>query len=98
MTNRPEEQVALVEAYAKEQGLFRIAGAPDPIFSDTLSLDLAAVVPSLAGPKRPQDRINLPDVKKNFLDGLGAAPKTAGIKMNGAGATIQDGSFVITAI
>src|ERR1019366_3342526 len=73
LTNRPPEQVALVEAYAKEQGLFRIAGAPDPVFTDTLSLDLAAVVPSLAGPKRPQDRINLPDVKKNFLDGLGAA-------------------------
>jgi aconitate hydratase len=98
LTNRSPEQVALVEAYAKEQGLFRIAGAPDPVFTDTLSLDLAAVVPSLAGPKRPQDRINLPDVKKNFLDGLGAAPKTADIKMNGANSTIQDGSVVIAAI
>ncbi len=49
-------------------------------------------------PKRPQDRINLPDVKKNFLDGLGAAPKTAAIQMNGTGATIQDGSVVIAAI
>src|SRR5579871_1170737 len=98
LTNRSPEQVALVEAYAKEQGLFRIAGAPDPVFTDTLSLDLAAVVPSLAGPKRPQDRINLPDVKKNFLDGLGATPKTADIKMNGTGATIQDGSVVIAAI
>src|SRR5437667_1976240 len=56
MTNRPEELVALVEAYAREQGLFRIPGAPDPVFSDTLQLDLATVVPSLAGPKRPQDR------------------------------------------
>ena len=98
LTNRRPEQVALVEAYAKEQGLFRIAGAPDPVFTDTLSLDLATVVPSLAGPKRPQDRINLPDVKKNFLDGLGSAPKTADIKMNGTGATIQDGSVVIAAI
>src|ERR1700676_5227192 len=98
LTNRPPEQVALVEAYAKEQGLFRIAGAPDPVFTDTLSLDLAAVVPSMAGPKRPQDRINLPDVKKNFLDGLGSAPKIAAIKMNGEGATIQDGSVVIAAI
>src|SRR6478672_9565977 len=98
LTNRPQEQIDLVEAYAKEQGLFRIAGAPEPVYSDTLSLDLAAVVPSLAGPKRPQDRINLPDVKKNFLDGLGAAPKTAAIKMNGTGATIQDGSVVIAAI
>ncbi len=98
LTNRPQEQIDLVEAYAREQGLFRIAGAPEPVYSDTLSLDLAAVVPSLAGPKRPQDRINLPDVKKNFLDGLGAAPKTADINMNGAGATIQDGSVVIAAI
>ncbi len=54
-------------------------GAPDPVFSDTLELDLATVVPSLAGPKRPQDRINLPDVKQNFLTGLGATPKTAEI-------------------
>jgi aconitate hydratase len=98
LTNRPEEQVALVEAYAREQGLFRVAGAPDPVFSDTLSLDLATVVPSLAGPKRPQDRINLPDVKKNFLDALGAAPKTAEIGTNGSTATIHDGSVVIAAI
>jgi len=98
MTNRPEEQIALVEAYAKEQGLFRVAGAPEPVFNDTISLDLATVVTSLAGPKRPQDRINLPDVKKNFLDGLGAAPKTAVIGANGARATIQDGSVVIAAI
>ena len=98
LTNRPPELIALVEAYAKEQGLFRTAGAPDPEFTDTLGLDLSSVVPSLAGPKRPQDRINLPDVKKNFLDVLGAAPKTAAITMNGANATIQDGSVVIAAI
>ena len=98
MTNRPEEQIALVETYAKEQGLFRVAGAPEPVFNDTISLDLATVVPSLAGPKRPQDRINLPDVKKNFLDALGAPPKTAVIGANGTRATIQDGSVVIAAI
>jgi aconitate hydratase len=98
MTNRSEEHIALVEAYAKEQGLFRVAGAPEPVFNDTISLDLGTVVPSLAGPKRPQDRINLPDVKKNFLDGLGAAPKTAVIGANGTRATIQDGSVVIAAI
>jgi aconitate hydratase A / 2-methylisocitrate dehydratase len=98
MTNRHEEHIALVEAYAKEQGLFRVAGAPEPVFNDTISLDLGTVVPSLAGPKRPQDRINLPDVKKNFLDGLGAAPKTAVIGANGTRATIQDGSVVIAAI
>ncbi len=90
MTNRAPEQIELVEAYAREQGLFRIDGAPDPVYSDTLSLDLKTVVPSMAGPKRPQDRINLPDVKKNFLDSLGAAPKTNGI--------VQDGSVVIAAI
>ncbi len=84
MTNRPPEQIALVEAYAKEQGLFRVDGAPEPVYSDTLALDLAQVVPSLAGPKRPQDRINLPDVKQNFLTGLGAAPKTAEIGTNGS--------------
>jgi aconitate hydratase len=98
MTNRPAEQIALVEAYAKEQGLFRTAGAPDPVFSDTLSLDLSTVVPSLAGPKRPQDRINLPDVKENFLSGLTAAPKTAEIGSNGTRATLHDGSVVIAAI
>jgi aconitate hydratase A / 2-methylisocitrate dehydratase len=98
MTNRPPELVELVEAYAKEQGLFRVDGAPEPLYSDTLTLDLATVVPSLAGPKRPQDRINLPDVKQNFLTTLGAVPKTAQIGTNGATATIQDGSVVIAAI
>jgi aconitate hydratase len=100
MTNRPAEQIELVETYAKEQGLFRVKGAPDPVFTDTISLDLSTVVPSLAGPKRPQDRINLPDVKKNFLDGLGAPPKTVQINVpgNGAKAAIQDGSVVIAAI
>ena len=90
MTNRAPEQIELVEAYAREQGLFRLDGAPEPVYTDTLSLELSTVVPSLAGPKRPQDRINLPDVKKNFLDSLGAAPKTNGI--------VQDGSVVIAAI
>src|ERR1700682_3996571 len=83
LTNRPQEQIDLVEAYAKEQGLFRVAGAPEPVYSDTLSLDLSTVVPSLAGPKRPQDRINLPDVKANFLASLGAPPKTNGIVQDG---------------
>jgi aconitate hydratase len=95
MTNRPADQIALVEAYAKEQGLFRTAQTPDPVFNDTLQLDLSTVVPSLAGPKRPQDRINLPDVKQNFLSGLGAAPKSAQVASNG---TIQDGAVVIAAI
>ncbi len=95
MTNRPADLIQLVEAYAKEQGLFRVNGAPDPVFNDTLSLDLSTVVPSLAGPKRPQDRINLPDVKQNFLTTLGAAPKSAQIASNGK---IHDGAVVIAAI
>jgi aconitate hydratase len=90
MTNRPPDRIALVEAYAKEQGLFRVDGAPDPVYSETIELDLDSVVPSLAGPKRPQDRINLPEVKKNFLESLGAPPK----RLNGVG----DGSVVIAAI
>jgi aconitate hydratase len=90
LSNRPPELIELVEAYAREQGLFRLDGAPEPVYNDTLSLDLSTVVPSLAGPKRPQDRINLPDVKKNFLDFLGSAPKKSG--------EVSDGSVVIAAI
>src|SRR6202451_4682782 len=98
MTNRPAHQIALVEAYAKEQGLFRIEGAPEPVYSDTISLDLSTVVPSLAGPKRPQDRINLPDVKQNFLAGLTGEIKSAELGTNGARTTIHDGSVVVAAI
>jgi aconitate hydratase len=98
LTNRPPELIALVEAYAKEQGLFLTENSPDPEYSDTLELDLGTVVPSLAGPKRPQDRIDLPDVKKNFLATLNAAPRTAEIRTNGSKSTIQDGSVVIAAI
>ncbi|MBI2685305.1 MAG: aconitate hydratase AcnA [Acidobacteria bacterium] len=90
LSNRSEEQIALVAAYAKEQGLFLEKGAPDPVYNDTLELDLSTVVPSLAGPKRPQDRINLPDVKANFLSTLGAEPKGEGV--------VKDGSVVIAAI
>jgi aconitate hydratase len=98
LTNRPPELVALVETYSKAQGLFLAENSPEPDYSDTLELDLSEVVPSLAGPKRPQDRINLPDVKKNFLASLTAAPRTATIGVNGSKATIQDGSVVIAAI
>ncbi len=65
-TGRPKEQVQLVEAYMKEQGLFHSAASPEPVYSDTLSLDLASVEPSLAGPRRPQDRVALGDVPRNF--------------------------------
>jgi aconitate hydratase len=97
LSNRPPELIALVEAYAKAQGLFLSEDSPEPEYSDTLELDLASVVPSLAGPKRPQDRINLPDVKKNFLATLTGAPHTAEIASNGSKTTIQDGSVVIAA-
>jgi aconitate hydratase len=72
-TGRPPERVALVEAYCKEQGMFRDASWEDPTYSDTLELDLSEVVPSLAGPKRPQDRVALSDAKQSFeqaLEGL----------------------------
>ncbi|MGE5759616.1 MAG: aconitate hydratase AcnA [Gemmatimonadota bacterium] len=69
-TGRPHEQVALVEAYAKEQGLFHSADSPDAAYSDTLSLDLGSVEPSLAGPRRPQDRVSLAQVGKTFLAAL----------------------------
>ncbi len=66
LTGRSPESVALVEAYAKEQGLFHTASTPDPIFSDTLELDLSTVEPCLAGPARPQDRVLLKDMKSSF--------------------------------
>ena len=69
-TGRSDERVALVEAYAKAQGMFREKNTPDPIFTDTLALDLATVVPSLAGPKRPQDRVALTNVATSFAGSL----------------------------
>ncbi|MBV9232780.1 MAG: aconitate hydratase AcnA [Candidatus Eremiobacteraeota bacterium] len=66
LTGRPAEHVALVETYAKAQGLFRTDATPDPEFADTLSLDLSTVEPSLAGPRRPQDRVALHDAKHSF--------------------------------
>jgi aconitate hydratase len=69
-TGRPEERIALVEAYMKEQGLFHTSDSPEPVFTDTLELDLNTVEPSVAGPKRPQDRIPLSNVKRAFRDAL----------------------------
>ena len=65
-TGRSPEHVALVEAYMKEQGLFHTPDSPDPEYTDTLELDLSTVEPSVAGPRRPQDRLNLSDVKPTF--------------------------------
>ncbi|HEX8209051.1 MAG TPA: aconitate hydratase AcnA [Longimicrobium sp.] len=70
LTGRPEERIALVEAYMKEQGLFHTSESPEPVFTDTLELDLNTVQPSVAGPRRPQDRINLSDVKRAFAEAL----------------------------
>ena len=66
LSGRSAHQVQLTEAYCKAQGLFRTNDTPDPVFTDTLELDLSTVVPSLAGPKRPQDRIALTDMKSNY--------------------------------
>src|SRR3954464_2439386 len=66
LTGRDEWRIGLVEAYAKTQGLFRVEGAPDPIYSSTVELDLGIVEPSLAGPKRPQDRVSLRNAKSAF--------------------------------
>ncbi len=69
-TGRPPERVALVEAYMKEQGLFHHADAPEPEFTDTLELDLGTVEPSIAGPRRPQDRLRLAQAKEGFRTAL----------------------------
>ncbi len=95
LTGRSEENIALVEAYAREQGMFHTADSPEATYSDTLGLDLATVVPSIAGPKRPQDRIALADAKAAWsktvqdLGGSGAAPAEDGM---------GDGRVVIAAI
>jgi aconitate hydratase len=78
VTNRGDELVEFVERYCKEQGLFRTADTPDPVFSVTLELDLSTVEPSLAGPKRPQDRVTLGQVRRSFKDAFPPAPAPAG--------------------
>ena len=100
-TGRDEARVALVEAYAKAQGMWRGENSPEPVFTDTMELDLGSVEPCLAGPKRPQDRIALKDMAKEFEAGFedfsGRKPgKSAEAK--GAGYAIEDGAIVIAAI
>jgi aconitate hydratase len=70
LTGRSEEQIALVEAYTKAQGLFRTDETPDPVYTDALELDLSTVVPSIAGPRRPQDRISLSESKDTYRQHL----------------------------
>src|SRR4029453_14538208 len=84
-TGRPPALVDLVERYCKEQGLFRGEATPDPVFSETVELDLGTVVPSLAGPKRPQDRVPLTQMKQAF-----AAALTAPVKERGFGLSSSD--------
>ncbi len=106
LTGRSENEIALVEAYAKAQGMFHDAGSPAPQFSETLKLDLADVVPSLAGPKRPQDRVPLSDIKASFAQGLSALKAERKLADRGPVATtiggrpvaVRDGSVVIAAI
>ena len=82
LTGRDEDLVQLVEAYCKEQGMFYRPSDPEPLFTDTLELDLSSVEPSLAGPKRPQDRVALQGVRQSFVDAY--PEKFAGTNGNGA--------------
>ena len=111
LTGRSEETIARTKAYFTEQGLFRTSETPDPEYTATLELDLGTVVPSLAGPKRPQDRITLTDMKSEFnkaltaekgLHGFGLsaeeANKKATIGTNGGSYEVGHGALVIAAI
>jgi aconitate hydratase len=98
-TGRSAERLALVEAYTKMQGLFRTDETPDPLFSDTLELDLGKVEPTLAGPKRPQDRVPLRQAKSSFAKAMeGTASKHVEVKNNGDRFELSNGSVVIAAI
>jgi aconitate hydratase A / 2-methylisocitrate dehydratase len=98
-TARPHEQIALVEAYCKEQGLFRTDATPDPSFTDTLQLDLGTVEPTMAGPKRPQDRVPLRMAKSSFAKIMEGAPaKPAHLQNNGEAFELSSGAVVIAAI
>src|SRR5581483_10606660 len=97
-SNRDPDLIALVEAYTKEQGLFRTDATPDPTYKDTLELDLANVHPSMAGPKRPQDRVELPEVKKNFAAAFSGPAKSATAAIDGQNVTLGNGAIVIAAI
>jgi aconitate hydratase len=98
-TGRTAERQALVDAYTKMQGLFRTDETPDPMFSDTLELDLGKVEPTLAGPKRPQDRVPLRQSKSAFAKAMEGTPaKQVAVKNNGDRFELSNGSVVIAAI
>jgi aconitate hydratase len=109
LTGRREADVALVEAYARAQGLFRTDDTPPPAYSERLSLDLATVVPTLAGPRRPHDKVALTDVKEGFAKalpsllkdptaGADALARRARISIRGSEVELGHGSVVIAAI
>ena len=101
LSGRPEDDIALVEAYCKAQGLWREEDAADPIFTDTLELDMSTVTASLAGPKRPQDRVSLSKVDEVFNGDLTKVYKKerpARVAVDGKGHDIGDGDVVIAAI
>jgi aconitate hydratase len=95
-TGRPSAQLALVEAYAKAQGVWHHEHAPEPIYSEYVELDLASVEPSLAGPKRPQDRVSLSGARGAFRTALGREP----LEVRGVDAAdhLRDGAVVVAAI
>jgi aconitate hydratase len=110
-TGRTDAEVELVERYSKLQGLFRTDETPDPVFTDVLSLDLSTVEPSVAGPKRPQDRVRLADMKASFRDALTAPIDKRGFALkpddlenkahvadNGHSVDLGHGAVVIAAI
>ncbi|MEZ5540624.1 MAG: aconitate hydratase AcnA [Pseudomonadota bacterium] len=105
LSGRDAHQIALVEAYARAQGMFRTSGAPAASYTRTVELDLASVVPSLAGPKRPQDRVPLHDAKPRFLEALAALKSERNLNshavtttLDGQEVELDDGAVVIAAI
>jgi aconitate hydratase len=102
-TGRPPELVALVAAYAKAQGMYRVKTTPDPMFTDVLKLELSSVEPSLAGPKRPQDRVALKEVKSGFVASMDkefnkSAEAKKRVKVSGKNYDLGHGDVVIAAI
>jgi aconitate hydratase len=98
-TGRDATRIQLVEAYTKEQGIFRTDQTPDPIFSDKMELDLSTVEPTLAGPKRPQDRVPLRNAKQSFEKSMqGQASAAAHVQNNGNSFDLSSGAVVIAAI
>ena len=103
ISGRDEHRIALVEAYSKAQDLFRVANSADPVFTDTLQLDLASVEPSMAGPKRPEGRIALTGIKSGFATALEAEYKKPGelakrVAVDGRDFDVGHGDVVIAAI